>query len=148
MIRSYVNISILINCSIVFLRRIHIFFFYERVYAVIFVSKRWLFLGFFSSSDDGNDEYPEDSDQNTLTSDDMCLGRGRSPSQDRSGRKRTDRHGLADFVFIKVLGKGSFGKVCIAFALIYRYIYFILMCFMLHNYDMILKVPLFLKLPT
>lgn len=104
------------------------------------------FVVVFFSSDDGNDEYPEDSDQNTLTSDDMCLGRGRSPSQDRSGRKRTDRHGLADFVFIKVLGKGSFGKVCIAFALIY--IYFILICFMLHNYDMILKVPLFLKLPT
>ncbi|XP_062621561.1 calcium-independent protein kinase C-like isoform X2 [Saccostrea cucullata] len=65
-------------------------------------------------ANDGNDEYPEDSDQNTLSADDMCLSRGRSPSQDRSGQRRADRIGLKDFVFIKVLGKGSFGKVMLA----------------------------------
>lgn len=62
--------------------------------------------------DDGNDEYLDDNDQNILTFDDMCLGRGRSSLQERLGRKRMDRYGLVDFVFIKVLGKGSFGKVC------------------------------------
>lgn len=40
--------------------------------------------------------------------DDYLSGRPRSPSH---MRKKSDKYSLSDFVFIKVLGKGSFGKV-------------------------------------
>ncbi|XP_048732224.1 calcium-independent protein kinase C-like isoform X2 [Ostrea edulis] len=63
---------------------------------------------------DGNDDYPPNSDPNRLPGENMCLSRGRSPSQERSGHKRMDKYGLPDFIFIKVLGKGSFGKVMLA----------------------------------
>lgn len=41
--------------------------------------------------------------------DDYLSGRPHSPSHDR--RWKSDKYSLSDFVFIKVLGKGSFGKV-------------------------------------
>ncbi|XP_052106988.1 calcium-independent protein kinase C-like isoform X2 [Mytilus californianus] len=44
--------------------------------------------------------------------DDYLSGRPHSPSHDR--RWKTDKYSLSDFVFIKVLGKGSFGKVMLA----------------------------------
>ncbi|KAK3093554.1 hypothetical protein FSP39_017258 [Pinctada imbricata] len=65
--------------------------------------------------DDGSDEFPDTNDRTKLlpTPGDMG-GRARSPSQERGGRKRADKYSLHDFVFIKVLGKGSFGKVMLA----------------------------------
>ncbi|KAK3591279.1 hypothetical protein CHS0354_004327 [Potamilus streckersoni] len=47
------------------------------------------------------------------TKDDRGTSRARSPSQDRTGKRR-ERYSLCDFNFIKVLGKGSFGKVMLA----------------------------------
>ena len=45
----------------------------------------------------------------TLNIGDEDMSRARSPSSEREGKGR--RISLSDFNFIKVLGKGSFGKV-------------------------------------
>ena len=37
--------------------------------------------------------------------------RGRSPSSDRSKKQKEKKFGLDQLKFVKVLGKGSFGKV-------------------------------------
>lgn len=54
-----------------------------------------------------------DSNKLLVSCPDDYLGRPRSPSQEPL-RKRSDKYSLSDFVFIKVLGKGSFGKVMLA----------------------------------
>ena len=56
---------------------------------------------------DNEDDYVGNS--LTVGSRDERENRARSPSQERSWKK--DKYGLQDYNFIKVLGKGSFGKV-------------------------------------